>query len=270
MKTAPKPGIYEGILDTDYREWDAVSHSHLQYIEESGLHYHTATITPSKDTPATILGRQAHTACFFGLDSFVKWEGGDRRKTAVREKWESLCLEYEPHQIVDEETFEALKSIRASVHSHPDVAALFSKRPLIESSLVWNDEATGLLCKGRPDIYHKASMGLWDLKTMNDLSEEAVVKSIFSNFYYTQLAYYQRGLKAHGCEVEDALIIAVETKPPYDRKVRRITDEYLRLGSLKLSEWLSALKNTVKIGKWLGYSEDILEVGPPAWAIKRF
>lgn len=264
-----KPGFYEN--DPTYRSWQACCHTHLKEMDKSALHCFSAMHKEAEATAAQAFGSRVHRAFFYGMRQFHVWEGGDRRRTAVKEKYDSLIAEYGAENVISADEAHELALIIGSLESNLTVKSLFVKKPKIEPCLIWNDN--GVLCKGQPDIYvadeNAELFILADLKTTKDASPESIAAAAFNFNYYTQLAFYRRGLRAVDQRVEDALLICVESEEPYGVTVGRVLDEVLDFGDRKIDKWLKDFKAAQDSGEWRGYPDRITDISLPLWAIKK-
>jgi hypothetical protein len=113
-------------------------------------------------------------------------------------------------------THERIQKMTKSVRRHPGASLFLNMAGAAEESFYWIDEATGLLCKCRPDYRIPERRILVDLKSCEDASPEAFARTIFNYTYYIQAGFYLDGVSQVLAEPYRTFIfIAVEKTPPY-------------------------------------------------------
>jgi hypothetical protein len=245
----------------DYCALPGVNWSRLRLMDASPLHYHTSTV---EETDPMRLGRAAHSLTFepetFGK-LYTVW-GQARNSNA----WRDFAAANAHLTILTAAQAERAVGMSEAVRRHP-IAARYLDRGKAEQTLVWTDEATGLVCKARADF-----LSYWcavvDLKSAADLSERGFQSSAFKFGYPCQLAHYRNGAIASGIweREPDCVVIAVESKPPYDVGVFRLDSAALDFGAAKVAELLAKVKACTERGEWPGRYPDEQAYVLPEWA----
>ena len=152
-----------------------------------------------------------------------------------------------------------------AVRRHPLAGKLLrAGRP--EQTLVWRDEATGVLCKAKVD-WLRPHGGMVDLKSAQDASEEALTKAAAGDrSYAVQDAFYRRGFRAvFGVEPWFSFI-TVEKEPPYLVHVNQLSERATTWGDQQVTKALEIFRDCTASGVWPGYPTDaITEIDLPGW-----
>lgn len=249
----------------DYATIDAVNWSTLKEMGRSPLHYAHRREQARADNASLLRGRLVHTAVLEPDRLPLEWAVFDGERRAGK-AWEDFKSANTNRGIVKLDEYAEAIAIRDAVRAHPIAAQLLaSGRP--ELTVTWTDEATGLPCKGRADWVCDVPglVSLVDLKTTRDLDMRRF-GSVAARFgYHAQLAWYLRGLRANGVEVDVARIVAVEAEPPHDVGVFVLDDGMLYAGDEECTEMLARVKACRDSGEWRGRYEREVPLELPAW-----
>lgn len=152
-----------------------------------------------------------------------------------------------------------------ALQAHPLAPKLLA-RGQVEQSMVWRDEATGVLCRGKADLLRPD--GVVDYKTADRADMRSLSKAVWDRGYYVQAPFYLRGFRAVRPGVTPFFgFIAQEKEPPYLVQVFQLTDDYLAYGDRRCGEALALYAECEAAGDWPGYpTDEIALIEPPAWA----
>lgn len=277
VSKCPEPGVYENVPPEDYFSWDAVSNSKLNLLRRSPMHYKHGY---PESTPAMRLGSLVHSGVLEPLaiaKRYVfmpdyashpdnKTAKGDRSFSSstsfVKSMEDQFRKFHHDKEVVSEEDYNTMVGMATALSGNA-VARDLLRDGRSEVSVVWIDEDTGLTCKARADWLRPGVMV--DLKTTQDVGE--FERSVVRYGYHRQMAFYERGLSAHGIEVTP-WIIAVEKSAPYGSRCAPMADAALDLGQRELSELLLLLLDCKERDSWPGY-ENPTAWELPAWYIER-
>jgi exodeoxyribonuclease VIII len=151
-------------------------------------------------------------------------------------------------------------SMAASVRVHPAAAALLAHGKA-EQSFWWDDAATGLRCKCRPDWYDGTTVV--DLKTTTDASPAGFARSVATFRYHVQASHYLAGL--HGAE--RFVFIAVEKTAPYAVAVYELDAAAMAAGDELRQRDMRVIADCQAISEWPGYGNTIQPLSLPSWAL---
>lgn len=256
----------------DYRaHTDFLSYSTAKLaIERSLGHLKAAETMPREETPAMFLGSAIHT-CGLEPEEFAARYAispkFDRRTKDGKAQAEAFQATVTGKIVISEDDAAIAQGAGQSVREHPIAAELLAGAK-VESSIYWQDEETGVLCKARPDAYNPESGILIDLKSTQDAGPKFARSDVWGMGYHRQLAYYRLGIEALGFQVHRAVIIAVEKGPPFAVSVYELDDAALRLGLHQIREFLPKYAIAKKADLWPTYRAEIITVSPPAWAFE--
>jgi exodeoxyribonuclease VIII len=154
---------------------------------------------------------------------------------------------------------EQAMAMAASVRSHQAAAALL-RDGKAEQSFWFDDIATGLRCKCRPDWYTGST--IVDLKTTVDASPKGFAKSVAQWRYHVQQSHYLAGTFA-----ERFVFIAVEKFYPYAVGVYELDADAVQLGDYERRNNLQTIADCRAISEWPGYGNTVQLLSLPKWAL---
>jgi len=252
------------ISNADYHADPAISASHLKTVMQSPYHYWSRYLDPSRTptiaTSAMKLGSLTHCAVL-EPDELSKRYGitPDRRSNAGK----ALAAEMEATGIeaVTAQEMEQALAMADAVRSN-STAALLLSNGAAEQSFWWDDIATGMRCKCRPDWFDGAT--IVDLKTCQDASPAGFAKAVANFGYQIQAAHYLAGTLA-----TRFIFVAVEKTAPYAIGVYELDTEALVHGSIDRHNALQRIQDCRAINEWPGYTDGgIQTLQLPGWALK--
>ena len=165
-----------------------------------------------------------------------------------------------------------IEAMAAAVCRNPAVRV--SLEGIIEVTIVWKDEKTGLWLRSRPDAL-PASGVYCDLKTMGrDLTYRAMMTALNDLGYYVQLALMADGMMAvTGQETTDFGLIWVGTDAPYHVVPTAVDAMWIEIGNREMRKGIDAIAHGLETGEWPDRAEmmggwPLLSV--PEWRLKQF
>ena len=286
--TTPTPGVYTGVPMSEYHKWDAASNSRLSRLLKSPAHLKAAMDEEYTETPAQRQGRVSHTA-ILEPDEFEsryvvigqcdgKTKSGKRcsRSGAVYREGQSFCGQHDPKpgvahegpEVISESERDVALAQRDKVFSRAAAKTLLTGSGEVELGVLWHDQETDVLCKGRwdrhsPDI---AGGAIVDLKTTKDASRLEFERSIFNFGYFRQAGLYLSGAQVRRLPAKRFVIIAVEKTPPYEVAVYRLSDSATEEGLKQSRLLLRRYAECAESGEYPGYPDRVVDVFLPPWA----
>jgi len=247
------PGLYVGIPLDRYHSGDicdapSISSSGLRKLWTSSPaeYWDSSPLNPKGATPAEnadfILGRAVH--------HLVAGERGFSRYFIIRPQriWDDekkQDVEWHGNRPACKKWLKAAKAAGRSVLTMDDVEAIRSMglaleryplvkqgalKGLIERSLFWKDEETGIWLKARPDVIPTASGDFVDLKTTTSTIYNDLQKSLFDYSYQMQAALVFEGARALGLETHSFTLLWVQKRRPFCVRHSSLIDADLALG----------------------------------------
>lgn len=147
-----------------------------------------------------------------------------------------------------------------------------------EVTLAWQDHATGVWLRARPDFLPNAFMTggklliLPDLKFMapTHCSPDGFSKAISSFGYHMSLAFYADGIKAvFGREPTNYLLIPVEKEAPWSVSLYEVPAEDIERGRFQNRQAINKFAECLSLDQWPSYADAPVQVGLPHWDRKQ-
>jgi exodeoxyribonuclease VIII len=270
---APKPrtGIVHGMEAAEYHAGPEVSNTMLSAMHKSPAHCYALHLDPQRPrlepTAAMRAGTLTHTAILephrLATDYTVRPADVDYRTKDGKAWRDSQTL-----PIVDAADMVAAQSMREAVMRVKALRDLLSKG-MAETSGFWRDEASGLLCRCRPDWLHPhgpRAVTVLDIKTIADITPRSIERSIAAYGYHRQAAHYRRGMEACGVAVQEFVFGFVSSSYPYIAAAYVLDDDTAEQGADEVAELLARYADCQKRGEWPAYGDGYQLTGLPAWA----
>lgn len=164
-----------------------------------------------------------------------------------------------------------IKAMAAAIRQHPIAGPLFTPGSgLAEESVFWQDPATGVWLRCRPDWRRPGICA--DYKTTTDASPAAVAKSVDTYGYHQQDPFYTDGLTAVGLGDHRFLFAFQDKNAPYLVTVIELDDEARAIGAAKNRRAIDIYAECQATGRWPDWHGDLTEIpylSLPPWAAKR-
>lgn len=128
---------------------------------------------------------------------------------------------------------------------------------LIEHSMIWQDDETGVWLKSRPDAIPTGDLDFADLKTAADVTDDGIQKAIGDNNLHMQGALVAMACRELlGVEMTSFTLVFSEKKPPYCSRIHELTGEDLDLGEQQVRAALRLFARCVERKRWPGPGGD--------------
>ena len=253
-------------IEVYHHEAPGLSKTLIDAIHRSVAHYEVQKTTPREATPAMVLGSAIHQAILEPHDFDKKFMviEGDGRTAAVKEA-KARAAEA-GMAILTSDQMQTVLGVKAAFEGHVTAPNIIAEG-VPEVSLFWRDEETGLLLKARPDWLNGGDV--MDIKTTTDARSEAFSRTIANFRYEVQGAMIQDGMRANGMEMENFLLIALETTAPFCLAVYRLEPEALEFGRRQYRADLQKFLAYQKGGAPAGYDFCVQNINLPRWAYKQ-
>lgn len=251
------------MLADDYHRHPAVSKSMLDRIARSPLHLQAYLRDPDmpEETPAMRFGTAVHTAVLEPVRFARQYAAftGDKRTTAGKAAFAEL--EARGAIVLKTDEYDAVCEIARAVRQH-DLAGDLLADGAAEASVFWNDDATGVECRCRPDWLRQDGIVI-DLKTTTDASPEAFARSVVNYRYHVQAAHYLAGTDA-----QRFVFIVVEKEAPYAIALYELDANALALGRELRVRDLTTYATCAEFDHWPGFPAAVQTLKLPGWASK--
>lgn len=267
-----RDGIELGVPADEYhrRELHVASKSALDLVHRSPAHY-LAWLNGLEraSTPALAFGQALHMALLeperFERTYAVAPDFGDLRFKENKARKQEWAAANAGKLALDAEDERAIMGMLAAVYRHPAASRLvLDGQP--EVTLRWRDEITGLRCKSRADFWVPSKRLCVDLKSTDDASPDAFVRSVIKYRYHTQDAMYRAGFDACGQAITHFALLAVEKQPPHAVAVYTLDEDAVTKGFASMRQDMAVLADCVRRNEWPGYGDGVNELSLPRWA----
>lgn len=259
MTWTPTIGTHAGIPNAEYHaDLTAVSASPLVTLHRHSPAHMVAERDEPKDSRPLVAGSAMHAILSgdFEEDGFEALPPG---KTGASK--EAKAITAAGGQWLTAKEHDQADGCAEAIASHKRAMQLCSGGSQ-EVSVVWQDEASGLLCKCRPDVWREDIGLVIDYKSIGRrVSPKAAASAIFDYGYHIKAAHYLAGTGA-----KTFLWIFVEKAKPHGVRMFTASAEMLAVGEAYRREALYTWAHCKERGEWPGYSETIEDIDLPRWA----
>ena len=268
-KTEYKPGMYD-ISNEEYHASSGVSRSALwtykQLPKKYWYEYLSGEYVRPAETESFLIGSMLHTMMLepelFESSYYVMPKVNRATKAGKIAYSESFQLAAGRTLITDLQ----LLQVHTMCKQLKDQALVSNVLlgSIVEKSIYWEDEETGLICKCRPDLI--SDLITADLKSTDDASPRGFQNSAMKYGYMMQAAMIFEGLQSIGQVFEKFLFICVEKKQPYATALYLLDDEALQYGRDQFHKTLRQFVDSYDTNYWPDYGVQNLTV--PHYATK--
>ena len=270
---APQPwGLILGMPAEQYHDDpDSVSNTMLSAMNKSAAHcyaLHLAPYRPKREpSDAMLAGTLAHTAILEPealRQRYVEKPAGMRFSTKEGMAWR----DQQTAAIIGRDDLQVAEAERAAVLRITALSTLLNAGDA-EASVFWKDKTTGLRCRARPDWLHwhgPKRVTVLDIKTISDLTPDAVQRAIGAYGYHRQAAHYTAGLQALGIEVEEFVFGFVSASYPFIAAAYVLDDETAQQGRDEVADLLGYFALCKQRDEWPAFGDGYQLSGLPTWA----
>jgi hypothetical protein len=259
MTITPPPGIYEGIRDAEYHQWDALGSTDLKTLatHPAGV-FRYRKENPRTGVAAFDVGTAAHALILEGReDAVTVVDAPDWRSKAARDARDAA-----PGVALLVSEWDAVRRMRDAAMGNPDAAALLTGHTPEVSLRV---DADGMRFKGRLDAWHPEKRVIVDLKTTRDASPRGFGRAAAEYGYHAQAAHYHDMTEVLTGHAHDYYIVAVEKDRPHVTAVYEVLHDHLAAGRQVLREALETYRAARDADEWpTRHEQQPLEL--PSWA----
>mgnify|MGYP007071580396 CR=1 FL=1 len=264
------------LSDDRYHSLPQVSRSQIEtFLESRWLFYqrHVLRIAAyeSKSTPQMEFGTWWHArilehADYLVIPADVLNADGERRGKQWKEFRDRHAGE---HLVTSDEVFQ-IRQMEAAIRDNVLAAELLGDQDdrEVESTLTWQDEVSGEVCRGRLDLVIPGR-SILDLKTIRDCSLHTIETTIESSGYYRQAGYYQWAWFALTGETLPFTLVFSETSCPWRCRVVELDQAWIDRGLSECKAALSQIASCRRSGQWRdpdSYQSEPIVMAAPGWS----
>ncbi len=260
-------GVFD-LTNEQYHASEGLSRSKLwtfkQLPAKFWYEYMSGQYVRPNDTEAFILGDLVHTLVLephLFDDRYALIPEIDRRTKQGKIDYEDLLIQSAGKSCVKPDILSLGTQMAKSLNSNSTVCDLLRDAKM-EKSIYWKHEATGLICKARPDVWQGRIVS--DLKTTVDASFRGFQGSAYKYGYFLQAAMIYEALKSIGEPFHNFVFICVEKSAPHAVGLYMLDDEALQFGIDMFHALMDRIAKCYEANIWPDYGISKLTV--PKWA----
>lgn len=249
-------GVFD-YTNQQYHASEGLSRSRLWTFKQLPSKYHYEYLSGQyvrpTDSDAFVLGDLVHTMFLephLVVDKFINVPMIDKRTKAGKELWAEFLLQAAGKQLVKTDIYNQAESMYQSLCSSDTAHDLVSDAKM-EKSIYWKHEATGLICKARPDVWKGRIVS--DLKTTQDAGFRGFQMSAFKYGYFLQAAMIYEALKSIDEPFQNFVFICVEKSAPYAMALYMLDDDALQFGIDMFHNLMQDIAKAYETNVWPGY-----------------
>lgn len=240
-----------------HKDKNIISSSALEHALKSKAHYLIYKNTEQKQTEAMLIGSLFHCV-------LLEPEMFDNEFTVS--EWKTRCQKLIVEQAETEKTIVTGNEMQKAgkvldllkgQNNYNEFFEKYIKGNIIEESIFFTDEDTGIKCKCRPDIMTQNKKIIYDIKTTNDI--DSFELSIWKYDYHRQAAFYLHGI-GYVAMPEKFIMLAIEKSTGCWRPFE-FSQNCIDAGYLEVRKALDIIKNDTSTV----YDSSTKIVDLPAW-----
>lgn len=171
--------------------------------------------------------------------------------------------------------YERVQAMAAVLREHPVASRLLNPaHGRTEQTLVWRDAEMGVWRRAMldylPHPHPRRRLIVPDYKTADSAEPDAISRSVHTYGYHQQVDWYLDGVTSLGLASDGPpamVLIVQETSEPYLITIVEPDREAMEIARTRNRKALDIYRTCVESGHWPGYSDDVLPVGLPTWAV---
>lgn len=253
--------------DREYFAAKALSQSTMKLVRKSPANAKLAFENQADgDTDSLMLGRCFHARFLENKKIYVGLPEGVKKNSAQAKSILAGKMIDNPDLIIINYAKEKmLDGMIDALMSNPDVTDLMSLPGDTEKVLFW--EESGVKMKGKLDKV--SPVGLIDLKSAEDATEDGFSRAIYKWGLHVQAAHYDKGAIENGIDTGNEFIFIVcEKEEPYYNAVYRLDRATMMEGELERQRLIQIWQECVKNNYWPPFTRGIKQISMPKYAFK--
>ena len=252
------------LSDKEYNELAGVNWHSLQHMSISPEQYIYELKKHRDPTVSQGLGTAEHAAMlepdkFFERKLIVKTS----RKT---KKFIEIVNENPSSYVITQDEYDMILTHLEKFRQN-EFYDFIMRNARIEQTIQWKNANTGLVCKGRPDLFNDDV--LMDIKTSAQIEDEKWWWDFRRYKYHAQFAYYLDALEIIDGKDRRVICVKLETSPVFDVVYYPIPWDAIIAGRDHYERLLSELRDCIDANCWPGKSNELAPVRFSNWKIER-
>ncbi len=263
-------GFYEGMDFDGYAGIDALNGSSLLHMRRSPMKYRHEKDHPSPPTPAMILGTATHRMILEPdrVNDFSVWGEGEDQNVRRGKVWDAFKAANADRMIITAAERDAMVGMAVGARRNLPIMKYANAKGKCEVSMFWKDSTSGRLYKGRIDKIIDGHL-IPDLKTTRDCRPYKFGAQAYQLGYHIKMAMYWSGYKAITGYEPKMRLLAIESKPPHESAVYRVTKDVLVQGLEEWQQLEQQLAECEKNDDWPAAEQEETDLVLPTWATEK-
>lgn len=269
-----EPGIYSTLSNAEYHADKAsLSRTSIKDFYRSPYYYYAMHLNSNRPerlaTRDMLFGSAFHTLILeqhlFNDEYAIEPERvllKDVGRT-LYEAYKSQCEELERTNkiVLSRDEYNTLMQMREALARDSRIKELVDGGE-IEKSFFWQDPASELIVKARPDILHRNM--IVDLKTIGDASPHSFQRSMIDGWYHVQGAMIRDAVRTlQNVDISNVINICVEKKYPFSIGIYIIDEQALDYAETLYKSVLLNMKSCIINNRFDDYEAQV--IGLPKW-----
>lgn len=189
------------------------------------------------------------------------------------EFWDAFDKKAEGRLMLKEEQVQKIYYMAENLRAVPDAVEVLTS-DLTEISMIWQDEATGLWIKSRPDCIPSNGFDFGDLKTFSPKSKDLIIsaqRSTTDYGYPMQMALAIEGAeRVFGTTANRCALVFCQTTEPFEVIPEEIDEDSLYWARVLNRKGIDLIAHGLETGEWPGVASRIVKYSYPPSMLHRF
>lgn len=212
-----------------------------------GTAVHAAVLQPERFTELVAVAPEVDRRSKAGKETFAEFERASAGKTVVDAAAGATAL-----------------AMAAAVRNVPVARFLLDATGVVERPVVWEDVATGVPCRAKPDKLLTNAATLLEFKTVSDGNPFAFSRTVWSLGYHLQAAHYMAGTGA-----KRLVWITVSTAPPHEVALFELDEPSLEAARQQYGRVLCEIAGCKASDEWPVVPTAVAKISLPQWAVAK-
>lgn len=261
-------GIYENIPFEEYAKVDALNGSSIVHMRRSPMKYRYEKDTPTAPSPAMQMGTIVHRLILEPelVGDIAVWGLEPSEKVRNGKVWDAFREFNKNMTILSKAEYESITGQATAALRNAPIRKYASVGGVTEVSMFWRHPYTKRRYKARIDKLIRETDTIFDLKTTRNCHSREFGSQAYSLGYHIKLGLYAQGYEALTGKRPRVLIGALDSKPPHESAVYRVTEDVLLQGIEELDNLVAKLDECEKSGEWPGEYAEETDLLLPSWS----
>jgi len=261
-------GFVENMPYEEYAKVPALNGSSIIHMRRSPMNYRWKMDNPEPPTPALILGTATHRMILEPnrVGDFAVWGEADDQKVRRGKIWDAFQESHQGKMILTVDERDAMVGMAVAVRKNLPIRRYADAKGPTEISMFWRHPFTQRRYKARLDKLVPETHTIFDLKTTRDCQSYRFGGQSYALGYHIKMAIQWYGYKELTGIEPKMRMGAIDSKPPHESAVYRLTKDVLLQGIEELDLLVEKLDACEKSGVWPAEQDEETDLILPSWA----